>query len=108
SSFAELRQAGLSMGVARLAIAIGLLVTLAAGAVAVAAWERSSSSAAASGAFPVAIVGPANATPFDGTVRVAAANAVSALRARCEQGHLDVETVEYPGMGTYLRPIGGH
>lgn len=96
------------MGSARLALALAVLAVVSAGAVALAAWDRGASSTGASDVFDVRIVGPANATLFSGLVQVENATALSALRAACEKGNVSLEVETFPGMGAYVRSIGGH
>lgn len=95
------------MGLARLTLAIGLLLVAGAGAVAVAAWHGPGP-APQTGSFDVGITGPANASLFRGVVQVENATALSALRVACEKAGLALEVESYPGMGEYVRAIGGH
>ncbi|MFA5861924.1 MAG: DUF4430 domain-containing protein [Candidatus Thermoplasmatota archaeon] len=90
----------------RPALAILLLVSLAAGGVALAAWSHAGPLSTA-GTFAVEIVGPSGQL-YQGNVTVADATALSALRAACKHAGLALETEEYPGMGAYVRAIGGH
>src|SRR5438552_18370944 len=96
------------MGLVRLSLALALLVALGAGAFGVAEWERAAPGPTGETVVDVTIVGPANATLFSGTLLVADATALTALRAACEPAGLAIETQEYPGMGTYVRAIGGY
>lgn len=95
------------MGRARLLLSAALLTLLLGAAGALAFWSASHK-AGESGAFSVTIVGPGNATLFEGVVRVENATALSALQAAAREGGLDVATQNYPGMGVYVRAIGGH
>jgi hypothetical protein len=85
----------------RLAVALLLLAALTGGAAAVVAWTQAGPGA--TGAFAVQVVGPGDASLFDGAVSVAEATALSALRAT----GLPLETREYPGMGTYVVAVSG-
>lgn len=78
-----------------------LLALFLVGAAALGAWKTQESLGDA-GAFAVLVVGPDGAL-FDGRVEAANATALSLLLAT----GLDVERDDYPGMGTYVRSVGG-
>lgn len=85
----------------RMLLALAVLVLLAAGAGALVALREPD--AGASDAFGVEVLGPEGAL-FEGTVRAENATALTALLAT----GLDVDVVEYRGMGAYVRAIEGH
>lgn len=90
----------------RPALAILILLGLVAGGAALAAWAHAGPAAQA-GTFAVEVLGPPGRL-YQGNVTVADATALSVLRAACERAGLAIETEEYPGMGTYVRAIGGY
>lgn len=82
-----------------------LLVLALGGAGALAAWgmERGAGEAAT---YRVEAIGPRGAL-LDETVRVEDATVLRALQAAADARALALGLVEYPGMGTYVRSIGG-
>lgn len=90
----------------RSVLAFGALAValLAAGAV---AWYGAREPTGESGDHEVTIVGPANATLFLQAVHVENATAYGALVAAARAGNLTVDSVEYSGMGVYVRAVGG-
>lgn len=91
----------------RLLAALLLLALLAGGAGALA--YRYTAGQGAPGGYEVVIQGPEGPL-YAGTVQVEAADATAlgALQAAARAAGLAVETEEYPGMGTYVRSVGGH
>lgn len=85
----------------RMLLALAVLVLLAAGAGALVAFREPG--AGATDAFPVEVLGPEGPL-FAGAVRVENATALAVLLAT----GLDVDVVEYRGMGAYVRAIDGH
>lgn len=94
------------MGWARVAIAVGMLVALVGGGAALAAWALHPA-AGGEGAFDVEVVGPSGAL-FHGTVAASNATAYSLLQRACARANLTIETQQYPGMGLYVRSVGGY
>lgn len=94
------------MGSLRLVVALALLVSgaAAAGAAYVALHEPPG----APGAHDVRVVGPGGAALLERRVHVEAATALSVLQEAARASDVAVETLEYPGMGTYVQAIGGH
>lgn len=95
------------MGSARLLVAIVLLASglAAAGAAYVTLHDGASG---ATDVYGIDIVGPDGVSLFSGEVRVENATVLDVLLAATERAGLEVETEEYPGMGTYVRAIGGY
>lgn len=91
----------------RLPAALLLLALLVGGAGALA--YRYTAGQGTAGGYDVQVVGPEGAL-FEGTVQVDARNATAlgVLLAAAREAGLAVETEEYPGMGTYVRAVGGH
>lgn len=89
---------------ARLLLSAALLVALVGAAGALAWW--SGAGEGESGSYPVSIIGP-EGTLFEGIVRVENATALSALQAAAASAGLGIEMETYPGMGVYVRAIGG-
>lgn len=93
------------MAQTRLLAAAGILAVLlvATGAL---AWWSLATTRTETAAVHVVIVGPTGAL-FDGVVRVENATAYAALRAAAEAGNLSLDVEDYPGMGLYVRAVGG-
>lgn len=90
----------------RLVVAALLLVTSVAAAGAAYVTMRSADEGA-SGTYGIDIVGP-HGSLFSGELQVENATALSVLLAAAERGGFEVELEEFPGMGAYVRAIGGH
>lgn len=85
---------------------VALVVALgAAGALATWGMQRETGDA---DRYPVQVVGPSGIVVLDTTVHVEAATVLLVLRSAAEAEGVPLELVEYPGMGTYVRAIGGH
>ena len=93
------------MAPARLLLAAALLLALVGGAAALAWWQQGGEGAP--GAYEVVVLGP-DGPLYHGHATVEDATALGALRAAAREAGLDVETEEYPGMGTYVRAVGPH
>lgn len=91
---------------ARLLLAATLLALLLGSTAGLAWWSQRGEGA--SGEFPVLVVGPDDAELARVDVRLENATALDALLAAADAAGLDVRTVEYPGMGTYVASIDGH
>lgn len=91
----------------RPAFALLLLASLAAGGAALASWSHLAPAGVGEARYQVSVVGPTGALLHD-NVTVSGATALTVLRAACERASLTVETEEFPGMGTYVRAIGGY
>jgi hypothetical protein len=92
------------MGAARLVGVLAILLALAGGGLALAAWNRDAPSSGVA-SYPVEVVGPEGVL-FQGTVRVENATALSALEAAAAHAGLGLKVQRYPGMGSYVRAIG--
>jgi len=90
----------------RLLASVVLLALVLGGAGALAAWgaQRAPGESAT---YRVEVLGPEGALA-DVEVDVPEATALSALLAAAEREGLPVELSQYPGMGAYVRSIGGH
>lgn len=89
----------------RVALSVVLLVLALGGAGALAAWGMQRDEGA-SGAYRVEAVGPSGVV-LDATVDVEAATALMALEEAARAAGVALDLVDYPGMGTYVRAIGG-
>lgn len=92
---------------ARLAVALALLALMLGAAGALAYWSATRTQGE-SGAYPVTLEGPGNATLWSGRVEIANATGLAVLQAAAKQAGLDVKTREYPGMGTYVYAVGAY
>lgn len=88
-----------------LSLAIFVLALASAGALA--AWGAQRAEGATD-EFPVLAIGPEGGTILNARVAVADATVLRALQAAAAPAGVALELVDYPGMGTYVRAIGGH
>jgi len=87
-------------------LSVLLLVLALGGAGALAAWGAQRAPGEA-GAYRVEALGP-DGPLLDETVDLEDATALTALQAAAARRGLALSLVEYPGMGAYVRAIGGH
>lgn len=74
----------------------------------VAAWSAQQARAGDSSSYDVTVVGPGGTLLLEARVRVPDATALAALEVAAREAGIAIEREEYPGMGTYVRAIGGH
>lgn len=84
-----------------------LLVAALALAGGVAAWGYAQPRAGESATYDVSALGPSGPL-LEERVDVADATALSALQAAATRAGFALDLEEYPGMGTYVRAVGGH
>lgn len=89
----------------RVAFSIIILACVVGGAGALAAWGMQRVPGETD-AYRVEAIGPSNIL-INETVHVEAATVLTSLQAAAAQSGLELDLVEYAGMGTYVRAIGG-
>lgn len=94
------------MGSTRLVVA-ALLLAISVAAAGAAYVSLRGGDPGASGTYGIDVIGPDGAL-FSGEVVVENATALSVLLVAADRAGFDVELEDYPGMGTYVRAIGGH
>lgn len=89
----------------RLAGSLAALAATLGAAAALAAWGAPG--VGATGSFDLEVLGPQGALLSE-RVEAADATALSLLQVACAARGIEIELERYPGMGAYVRAIGGH